>query len=62
MDYLTEARRFVLRAREAINPEVVREHLKIAEWYLSREIEERDVTPAQGSDSPDGAGGQSRRT
>jgi hypothetical protein len=43
MDYVVEARRFIQRAIDTDHPEVVREHLRIADWFLCQEIEERDV-------------------
>jgi hypothetical protein len=42
MDYVVEARRFIQRAVDADHPDVVKQHLKIADWYLYQEIEERD--------------------
>jgi hypothetical protein len=41
MDYLIEAKRFIQRAQDALNPEVIRTDLEMAEWLLSRAIEER---------------------
>ena len=45
MDYLIEAKKFVERAHEAANPEVIKQHLKMAEWYLAQAIEERNEPP-----------------
>jgi len=45
MDYLIEAKKFVQRAHEAAHPEVIKQHLKMAEWYLSQAIEERNEPP-----------------
>ena len=42
MDYVVEARKFIQRAVDADHPDVVKEHLKIADWCLCQEIEERD--------------------
>lgn len=42
MDYLIEAKKFVQRAFDAGNPDVIKEHLKIADWCLCQEIEKRD--------------------
>jgi hypothetical protein len=42
MDYLIEAKKFVERAHEAAHPEVIKQHLKMAEWYLAQAIEERN--------------------
>ena len=47
MDYLIEARKFIQRARQADLPEVTKADLEMAEWLLSREIEEREHAPAQ---------------
>jgi hypothetical protein len=47
MDYLIEARKFIQRARQADAPEVTETDLEMAEWLLSREIEERDHAPAK---------------
>jgi hypothetical protein len=47
MDYLTEAKKFVQRAHEACHPEVIKQHLKMAEWYLSQVIEERNDSPSE---------------
>ncbi|ODR98332.1 hypothetical protein AUC69_10685 [Methyloceanibacter superfactus] len=44
MDYVTEAKKFIARAVDAHSPDVVKEHLKMAEWCLGQEIEERDDT------------------
>jgi hypothetical protein len=45
MDYISEAKKFVERAHEAAHPEVIRQHLKIAEWFLDQAIEERNEPP-----------------
>jgi hypothetical protein len=45
MHYLIEAKKFVQRAHEAAHPEVIKQHLKMAEWYLSQAIEERNEPP-----------------
>jgi hypothetical protein len=43
-----EAKKFVERAHQATHPEVIKEHLKMAEWCLSQAIEERGGdTPSQ---------------
>jgi hypothetical protein len=41
MDYLIEANKFIQRARQADVAEVIQTDLEMAEWLLSREIEER---------------------
>jgi hypothetical protein len=46
MDYLIEARKFIQHARQADVPEVTKTDLEMAEWLLSRELEEREPTPA----------------
>ena len=48
MDYLIEAKKFVQRAFDASNPDVIKEHLKIADWCLCQEIEERDDAFSRG--------------
>jgi hypothetical protein len=53
MDYVVEARRFIQRAVDADHPEVIKQHLKIADWYLYQEIEERDSV----SDQTESSGG-----
>ena len=47
MDYLIEAKRFIEHARHADVPEVTQTDLDMAEWLLSREIEEREHAPSQ---------------
>jgi len=42
MDYIAEAKKFIQRAVTAHSPEVVKEHLKMADWCLGQEIERRD--------------------
>jgi len=41
MDYVVEAKKFVQRANEADHPEVIKEHLKMADWCLKQAIDER---------------------
>ena len=41
MDYLIEANKFIQRARQDDVAEVIQTDLEMAEWLLSREIEER---------------------
>jgi hypothetical protein len=49
MDYVAEAKKFIARAAGAHSPDVVKEHLKMAEWCLGQEIEERaGPVPADG--------------
>jgi len=47
MDYLIEAKKFIQRARHADNPDVTQTDLEMAEWLLSREIEERENAPTK---------------
>jgi hypothetical protein len=42
MDYVVEARKFVQRADKADHPEVIKQHLKMADWYLKQAIDERN--------------------
>jgi hypothetical protein len=41
MDFVDEAKKFIQRAVDAANPDVVRENLKMADWCLGQAIEER---------------------
>jgi hypothetical protein len=45
MDYVVEAKKFVQRANEADHPEVIKEHLKMADWCLKQAIDERSEPP-----------------
>ena len=45
MDYVVKARRFIQRAVDADHPEVIKQHLKIADWYLYQEIERETARP-----------------
>jgi hypothetical protein len=47
MDYLVEAKKFIQRAVDANHRDVVRENLKLADWFLTQEIEERNGAPDQ---------------
>ena len=47
MDYLIEAKKFIQRARQADVAEVTQTDLEMAEWLLSREIEEREHAPTK---------------
>lgn len=49
MDYLVEAKKFIQRAHDAFNPEVIDQHLSMADWCLSQAIKERD---GDGKDEP----------
>ena len=42
MDYLVEAKKFIRRAHDAYNSEVKDQHLEMADWCLSRAIEQRE--------------------
>lgn len=50
MDFVEEAKKFIQRAADAGNPEVVKENLKMADWCLGQAIEARDeaVAPSNG--------------
>jgi len=41
MNYFVQAQKFVQSARHARSPEVIKTDLEIAEWLLSRGIEEQ---------------------
>jgi len=43
MDYLIEAKKFIQHARQTDVPEIANTDLELAEWLLSREIEERTI-------------------
>jgi hypothetical protein len=43
MDYIAEAKKFIQLAVDAQHPDVVREQLKMADWCLGQEIEEREA-------------------
>ena len=47
MDYLVEAKKFIQRARDAFNTEVINQHLSMADWCLSQAIKERDGDSAK---------------
>ena len=42
MDYLVEAKKFIQRAHDAYNAEVINQHLTMADWCLSQAIKQRD--------------------
>ncbi|HEX2448020.1 MAG TPA: hypothetical protein VHK26_07525 [Methyloceanibacter sp.] len=42
MDYIDEAKKFIQRARDASHPEVIGQHLAMADWCLCEAIKERD--------------------
>jgi hypothetical protein len=48
MEYITEAKKFIQRAENADSPEVIKTDLEMAEWFLSRAIEELEQMPSQG--------------
>ena len=52
MEYLLEAKKFIQRAREAYTPEVKNQHLEMAEWYISRAMEEQDQSPSEAARKP----------
>jgi hypothetical protein len=47
MDYLVEARKFIQRAQDASNIDVINQHLVIADWYLSEALKEREAAPKE---------------
>jgi hypothetical protein len=47
MDCIHEAKKFVKRAQEASTPEVIHQHLAMADWYLSEALKERSGTESQ---------------
>lgn len=51
MDHLSEAKKFIERAQNASNREVVNQHLAMADWYLSEALKERE--DAQRNGQPD---------
>jgi hypothetical protein len=48
MDYQVEAKKFVRRAVNAEHVDVIKENLKLADWFLSQEIEERSGVGQEG--------------
>jgi hypothetical protein len=42
MDCITEAKKFIKRAQEAHHPEVIYQHLAMADWYLSEAMKEQN--------------------
>jgi hypothetical protein len=51
MDYLIEAKKFIEHARKAHCQEVIKTDLEMAEWFLSKALEERDGKPAKSTSS-----------
>jgi hypothetical protein len=49
MDNLVEAKKFIQQAADSGNADVVKECLKIADWFLCQEIGERDDALGQGT-------------
>ena len=47
MDYLIEAKKFVQRAFDAGNPDVIKEHLKIADWCLCKRLRGKTTRSAE---------------
>lgn len=52
MEYLSEAKKFIQRAREAYTPEVRNQHLEMAEWRISRAIEDQEQAASQAARKP----------
>jgi hypothetical protein len=48
VDYISEAKKFIQRARDASHREVINQQLAMADWYLSEAIKERDQAEASG--------------
>jgi hypothetical protein len=42
MDYIGEAKKFIQRAKDSFHPEVMGQHLAMADWCLGEAIKERD--------------------
>jgi hypothetical protein len=49
MDFVLEAKKFVQRANDANHPEVIKEHLKMADWCLKQAIDERSGSNGEAS-------------
>jgi len=58
MNFIDEAKKFIQRAANADNADVVKENLKMAEWCLSQEIKDRDARalPGENASPPDRSG------
>jgi hypothetical protein len=41
MDCINEAKKFIRRAQEASTPEVIHQHLAMADWYLSEAVKQQ---------------------
>ena len=50
MDYIIEAKKFIQRAQDAYHPEVIHQHLAMADWYLTEAIKEREGAPENGQE------------
>jgi hypothetical protein len=48
MDYILEAIKFIQRARDGSNPDVIKTDLEMAEWCLSQAIKEQDESDSRG--------------
>jgi len=48
MDCIIEAKKFIQRAREASNKEVIDQDLEMAEWFLNEALKEREETQGDG--------------
>jgi hypothetical protein len=51
MDYVEEAKKFIQRAVDANHPDVMREHLRMADWCLCQEVDER-AAPSSPKEPP----------
>jgi hypothetical protein len=53
MDCIAEAKKFIERAQEASNKEVINQHLAMADWYLNEALKERDEEQRNGQGQPE---------
>jgi hypothetical protein len=58
MDCILEAKKFIQRAREASQREVIEKDLEMADWYLNEALKERAEAERAGAD---GTPSKSRR-
>jgi hypothetical protein len=49
MDNLFQAKKFIQRALDAEHVDVIRENLKMVDWFLAQELEERRGESDRGS-------------
>lgn len=53
MDYIGEAKKFIQRAKDAFHPEVMGQHLVMADWCLGEAIKEREANGKNGVTPPE---------